>query len=655
MRPEARTDARDSTAEFTQLRARLAALEAELAMRQATRLGMMVRVLRSAVGDPIRRKALFGDLARVVIDRQPPSGSLSRTHWPSSSAIPGLGVPHGPVARADLKVGVILDPFSELALRYEWNHVMFGPDDWRESLEADLPALLFVESAWNGNGGRWRLHMTQASGPSAELRALVEWCRERDIPTVFWNKEDPPNYDRFIATAKLFDDVFTVDADRLDAYRRDLGHDQIGLLPFAAQPRIHNPIRRGAGRVYDVAFAGSYFKHKHPDRREQMQYILGPARDFGLHIYSRLKSEDRRYQFPRGYTPYIVDSLPYEQMLAAYTSYRVFLNVNSVTESVTMCSRRLFELSAAQTPVLSGPAASIEPFFGKAVTVATDAAETRRHLAALLHQDEYRDRLALRAHRRVFEEHLYRHRVDSVLAAVGIESTTSTPQITVVVPTHRPGQLENVLAFVGRQKHPALQLVLVTHGFEPEGDLAAKAMEVGVDDLIVLNADSALTLGACMNLGLDAADGEYVAKMDDDNWYGAHYLSDLAYAFQYTDATAVGKWAHFVHHEGSQATLLRFPNSEHRYVNLVQGGTILVERSAARDLRFEDLPRRVDTTFLDKLRAAGGKLYSADRFNFVSMRRADPGEHTWQITQESMLGGQAKLLFYGEPYTHADV
>jgi hypothetical protein len=54
-----------------------------------------------------------------------------------------------------------------------------------------------------------RLPMTRASGPSKELHALVAWCRETRNPTVFWNKEDTPNYARLIATAKLFDHVFT--------------------------------------------------------------------------------------------------------------------------------------------------------------------------------------------------------------------------------------------------------------------------------------------------------------------------------------------------------------------------------------------------------------------------------------------------------------
>jgi hypothetical protein len=415
-------------------------------------------------------------------------------------------------------------------------------------------------------------------------------------------------------------------------------------------------VQRGAGRIFDVAFAGTYFAEKHQERRAQMEYVLDPARDFGLHIYSRLQHLDSRYQFPQRYAPHIVGNLPYERMLAAYTSYKVFLNVNSVTTSPSMCARRLFELSAAQTAVVSGPAASVEGFFGDDLTVVNDAEQTRAELSVLLRHGEFRERRALRAHRRVFDEHLYTHRVDTVLEVAGVPVTVPDRSVTVVVPTNRPARLDNVFDFVGRQLHEQIQLVLVPHGFEvPEAELNRRAKEAGVDELVVRVADSAMTLGTCMNLGLDAADGEFVAKMDDDNWYGPHYLRDLVRAFSYTDADVVGKWAHLVHLQGSGATLLRFPEAEHRYVKLVQGGTIVARRSTAVRLRFDDLPRRVDTTFLGKVAAAGGRVYSADRFNFVSVRLADAGAHTWQITEEQMLAGRADLLFYGEPYTHAEV
>jgi spore maturation protein CgeB len=564
-------------------------------------------------------------------------------------------------ARPGLTVAVILDPFSELAFRYEWDQLTFGPDDWRETLTRTRPDLLFVESAWQGNTvegeGRWRLHMTRDSRPSPELTALVSWCRDEGIPTVFWNKEDPPNYDRFLETARLFDQVFTVDADRIPDYQRDLGHDRIDLLPFAAQPRIHNPVRR-TPKAREVAFAGTWFAEKHPERRAQMAYVLGPAREHGLEIWSRMQRGDRRYRFPRPYRKHVVGSLPYERMLAAYTSYKVFLNVNSVTRSKTMCSRRLFELSAAQTAVVSAPAASIEPFFGSSVEVVESAEETGRALRLLLGNAEYRDRLALQAHRRVFDEHLCSHRVETVLRSVGLagpprpeESAlrlSRNPTVSVVVPTRRPEQLEHVLATVARQSYPAVELVLVTHGFTVETPVLD-----GVP-VVVVAADAGLTLGACMNLGVEAASGDLVAKVDDDNFYGTHYLTDLVRALDYSGADVVGKWAHLVHLESSGATLLRFERAEHRFVEQVQGGTLLMRRAVAERIGFEDLPRRVDTTFLAKVRAAGLTVYAADRFNFVSVRRADPGSHTWPISDKELMARSSRLLFYGDPTSHAE-
>jgi hypothetical protein len=321
-----------------------------------------------------------------------------------------------------------------------------------------------------------------------------------------------------------------------------------------------------------------------------------------------------------------------------------------------MGSRRLFELSACQTAVLSAPAASIEPFFGNDIEVVSNEVEARAALDVLLGQAEYRDRQALRAHRRVFDEHLYSHRVDTVLHAVGLGAPAGprTKSVSAVVPTMRPEQLDHVIDTIARQSHGPVQLVLVTHGFEAPADLVARAAAAGVDDVVVRPADRSLNLGALMNLGVQASDGDLVAKVDDDNFYGRHYLTDLVRALDYSGADVTGKWAHYVHLESTDATLLRFEHAEHRFVDLVQGGTLLTSRDLALDVQFEDLPRRVDTTFLEKIKARGLKTYSADRFNFVSVRRVDPDSHTWPITEKQLMARSSRLLFYGNPYAHSE-
>ncbi len=613
------------------------------------------------LGTPDQRRRLKRKLAWLV--RRTKHKLRTTTPWLTKldrsfrrPTIAKDAVPKGPVVHPEIRAAVILDEFSELAFQYEWTQVLITPDNWRKQLQDQDIDLLFVESAWRGNRETWRAALTNT--PSPELRELLAWCQSEAIPTVFWNKEDPPNYELFLETAKLFDHVFTVDEDCLDRYQQDLGHDRVALLQFAAQPRIHNPIRRdtgGAQRPYGVAFAGTYFNDKHPERREQLEMLLEPARSHGLHIYSRMQREGSEYRFPARFAGHIVGSLPYQRMVNAFSSYQVFLNVNSVTTSPTMCARRLFELSAAQTPVLSTPAAAIEPVFGDSVVVATSAEEAGTQLGNLLRNKQWRDRLGLQAHRLVHEKHLYGHRVSTIMNALGVDITSLAPSVSAIVPTMRPQQLAPIWKLLHHQTCKNLELVLLTHGFDctDSREVAELRERWPLKHVEIVPMETSAKLGELMNKGVQIASGDYVAKIDDDNYYGPNYLSDLLAAFSWTDAQVVGKWAHYVHiGDETGPTVLRFADSEHRYVKLVQGGTILTPREVALDIEFEPLPRRVDTTFLEKVRASGGLVYASDRFNFVSNRTNDASGHTWGISTADLLSRSSAIEFYGPAIQH---
>jgi hypothetical protein len=110
-----------------------------------------------------------------------------------------------------------------------------------KELAASAPELLFIESAWRGKDELWG---NKVGHTSSELQGIVEWCRRRKIPTVFWNKEDPVHFETFLNTARLFDYVFTTDIDCIHRYKAALGHERVFLLPFACQPKIHNPIEK---------------------------------------------------------------------------------------------------------------------------------------------------------------------------------------------------------------------------------------------------------------------------------------------------------------------------------------------------------------------------------------------------------------------------
>ncbi|MBA8806303.1 spore maturation protein CgeB [Promicromonospora sukumoe] len=575
--------------------------------------------------------------------------------WPARP-VSGLAA-DGP---RDLRVGVVLDDFSRLAFAPEWHQVALTPKTWRDDLAAGLD-LLFVESAWNGNGGAWQYHLTGTSAPRPAFVELVEACRAAGVPTVFWNKEDPVHFEDFLDTARLFDRVYTTDVDRLPAYVEALGHDRVGVLEFAAQPAIHNPVRlHGRGPERDVAFAGMYFAHKYPERREQMDLLLGAALDVspkmehGLEIFSRFRGKDEKYQFPAPLDGRVVGSLDYDRMLTAYREYKVFLNVNSVVGSPSMCARRIFEITASGTPVVSTPSAAVGEYFpGDEVFVAGSREAGAHTIRALVRSPELRDRAVHKGQRRIWREHTYATRSQKVLHDAGLVTSPVVPRpsVTALVSTNRPHQLDHVLEVLGAQQAVDLQVALLTHGFETDdADLRARAKEAGVGTLELLTAPSDVPLGACLNLLLDAADGDVVAKIDDDDLYGPQYLSDQLYALAYSGADVVGKQAHYMYLEGSDATILRFADREHRYTDRVMGPTIVAARAAADGVRFRALERGEDTAFLADLVEAGGTVYSADRFNFVQVRSAVDG-HSWTVSDAELLAS-GEVQHFGRAATH---
>lgn len=570
-----------------------------------------------------------------------------------------------------MRVAVILDDFSMLAWSYEFETVAVTPQAWREQLAEAPVDLLLVESAWHGNADAWQYQLTGSKAPTAPLRELVAHCREQGIPTVFWNKEDPPHFEDFLDTARLFDQVFTTDVTLLPRYREELGHERIAVLPFAAQSAVHNPIRPQQGhQERDVAFAGMYFAHKFPERRAQMDMLLGGALDAsarmekGLEIFSRFLGDDERYQFPGELAERVVGSLPYEQMLTAYKAYKVFLNVNSVVTSPSMCARRIFEITASGTPVVSAPSPAIREFFDEdEVAVAATREETAHAVRALVRSSELRDRMVHRAQRRIWHEHTYTHRARQVLDAVGLGEragdrgrvgTAGLPPVSVLAATNRPEQLDHVVARVARQVGVERQLLLVTHGFESPTATAQRARELGVENVVVLEAPSDWTLGACLNAAVERADGEVCAKMDDDDLYGAFYLHDLLRAREFAGADVVGKQAHYMHLAGTDATLLRFPWREHRYTDRVMGPTITAGRDVFAAHPFPEVNRGEDTGFLDAVSDAGGTIYSADRFNFTQMRRGDAGGHAWSVDDRELLAS-ADVAWFGRNDAHVEI
>ena len=531
-------------------------------------------------------------------------------------------------------VAAILDTFTESALRHEVDLVLMSPNGWREQMEKVRPVCLFVESAWRGNNGGWRNLIVGFEGLDPNpLRELLEYCRAEGVPTVFWSKEDPPHFDNFLGAAREFDYVFTSDSDCIPKYRETLGHDRIYVLPFAAQPRVHNPSRERAWPRYPVCFAGSWVSRRYPERAEGLRVLLDGATPHGLHIFDRnLTRADfgLDYRFPDEYREAIRGTLTYDEMLTAYRCYDVMLNVNTITESPTMFARRVFESLACGTPVVSQDSVGMREMLGGHVRVTRSAEETSGHIEDLLGDEEARIREGHLAYRHVHENHTYRHRMDEVFRRVGLPPLdTGRPSVSVLMPTMRPENVTRCLENFLKQTYENKELILILNNAEFDVDAIRRDAE-SIPNAQVVHAEGRTTLGDCLNRGVEAASGQYVAKMDDDDYYGERYISDSLLAASFSRAEVVGKGLYFVYFAASDTTVLREAIPEHTLSSsgVTTGGTLIAQTEVAREIAFQSISLKEDTNFQRAAIQAGCRVYSGDRFNFVRVRGRHASSHS---------------------------
>lgn len=341
----------------------------------------------------------------------------------------------------------VLDDFSERCFAGTAGLWPILPGSHPTDLDCIQPDFLMVESAWNGNDGAWRYLVTSSDGPHAPLISLVEKARKRGIPTVFWNKEDPPHFDDFAPAAALFDYIFTTEAALVERYRELAPHAEVGVLKFAASTALHRPERVGGDRAGDVCFAGQYFRHKYPERREQMDFLFKAAAQFDFTIYSRMLGGQEKYAFPDEFEGYIAGSMPYAEMVEEYRRHKVFLNVNSVPTSQSMCARRVFELASSKTIVLSAASPAIRSVYGDdEVPMAANAEEAFAILNRLVPDETAREEMAHRAWRRTARENTYAHRMQQIRAVVGLSTEQRTEVVALVTPAGLPFEALDRLA-----------------------------------------------------------------------------------------------------------------------------------------------------------------------------------------------------------------
>jgi len=256
-----------------------------------------------------------------------------------------------------MKVGLIADEFTRVILELEpdVSLVNLTPMDWWFKFQIHSIDFLLVESAWLGYKEAWKGKIAKynTQQQSQSLNKLLAYCKKKGIPTVFWNKEDPLNYERFQHNLDGFDVCLTTEKDLVGQYKKQFPNlKHVGVQSFFFQPEIHNPKKDEVVNGLDdqVLFCGGLYQQEFPERASRLIAGINSVGKENVVIFDRF---DKRGNGWNEYSDFdIRKPFSYKDSKKYYQSGVAHFNANSLDGSETMFSRRLIELLACGSKVL---------------------------------------------------------------------------------------------------------------------------------------------------------------------------------------------------------------------------------------------------------------------------------------------------------------
>lgn len=332
----------------------------------------------------------------------------------------------------DIKIAFVCDEMTYKSFKDECDAVFLTPSNWLEVMESFQPDIFFCESAWNGIDkyrdcwrGRIYKNKNVLFNNRKDIFNILDYCKKSGIKTVFWNKEDPIYFDHykhnFSDTAINFDYIFTTSSECVEKYK-NLGHRNVYTLMFGFNQKIFNPIN--SNKKENVAvFAGSWYadlKERCIDIRRLFNLVL--ENKIELRIYDRNYNTSNPLKvFPKEFNSVIFKNIPFEKLKNIYRNASYVININTVKNSETMFARRVFEIMACNTCVISNESLGMKKMFGNNVWFVNEQFDTSSSKKICEQNVQY-----------VMENHTNSKRIRYIYDTIGLEYIDDNRDLAVI-------------------------------------------------------------------------------------------------------------------------------------------------------------------------------------------------------------------------------
>ncbi|ACS98780.1 glycosyltransferase family 2 protein [Paenibacillus sp. JDR-2] len=223
--------------------------------------------------------------------------------------------------------------------------------------------------------------------------------------------------------------------------------------------------------------------------------------------------------------------------------------------------------------------------------------------------------------------------------------------VTIITSTMRPQHINQLFQNYARQDWTNKELIIIVNK-DRAGLQQYQNKAKSFPNVRVFRMSEKSKLGACLNYGASLAKYDYIAKFDDDDYYGPNYISEAMTMFQTSKADIVGKLEiyYFFPHR-STLMLRRRGKSWYTPVSKVAGATIMFHKRVLEKVSFNTKVRQgSDVRFIKGALGHKFRVYTTSPYNFTAMRRADRSSHTWKITDQNLLRSKGAVLTRTDSY-----
>ena len=516
----------------------------------------------------------------------------------------------------------LLDPISQECWEEAFRGYGIVKNSYSKQLDNTKSDFAFFESAWKANKGQWIYAFNSPNlqhDNAQKLLDVIARLRSKNIPIIFWNKEDPMHYEMFKPIAKEADFIFTTDSETVDKYKKDLSNNNVWSLPFAAPVKKTNPTGRFEVESESICFAGTYYAKNHPDRKKQMDMLLPSLLKNNGSIYDRASNDKSgNYEFPEQYRDIIRPGVEFDEMIKLYKAFKIFLNVNTITNSTTMMSRRVYELLASGTPVVSTPSKAITAQFPGIVLTGKNQDEVNIAVQHLLEDSYFWHRQSVLGIREVLSKHTYELRWEYIKERVTghnfLNKNDKSGSVSIIANYTGLTSIEAFIETLYAQKGVTIDEIFIIDNSHKLNNSKRKKLIGNKYQELKLHFKSCSYI---MN-ELKYINSSYLYFTDDSIINFSNAIYDLIQATKYNKAKAISRKIYYSFSELNKDTFkvedLEIVKSDwYSYVNSSPMKSLIIIKESLEDFNLEISNGTVT--------GEENSIYTIDRFNIVRLEK----------------------------------